>query len=60
MIAYTPQDAAKVAAVPVAMVKDAIRRRVLPARDAEGEPIVLHSDLSAWVDTLPALGSLSA
>lgn len=54
MIAYTPKDAAKVAAVPVDMVKDAIRRRVLPARDAEGEPIVLHSDLSAWVDKLPA------
>jgi hypothetical protein len=53
VIAYTSKEAAAAASVKVDMIKDAIRVRALPARDAEGDPIVLHADLVAWVETLP-------
>lgn len=52
-VAYTPQEAAQEAAVNIDLVKDCIRLRTLPARDAEGQPVVLHGDLEAWVTTLP-------
>lgn len=52
-IAYTPKQAARATAVDLDLLKDCIRTRTLPAKDAEGDPIVLHEDLAAWVLTLP-------
>lgn len=53
-LAYTPSEAACEAAVELDLVKDCIRNRSLPARDAEGEPIVFHTDLAAWLEGLPS------
>jgi hypothetical protein len=52
-LAYTPQEAALEVSVPVDLIKDSIRTRTLPARDAEGNPVVLHADLAVWVEGLP-------
>jgi hypothetical protein len=56
-IAYTPKEAAAECGVGVDLVKDSIRTRQLPARDAEGEPVVVHDDLERWASTLPAWNS---
>lgn len=52
-LAYTPHEAAVEAAVDLNLIKESIRSRVLPAHDAEGNPVVLHTDLAAWVGLLP-------
>jgi hypothetical protein len=52
-LAYTPQEASVEVSVALDLIKDCIRSRVLPARDAEGKPVVLHDDLAAWVASLP-------
>jgi hypothetical protein len=52
-IAYTPQEASVEVAVALDLIKDCIRSRTLPARDAEGQPVILHADLAAWVASLP-------
>lgn len=53
-IAYTPKEAARETAVNLDLIKECISLRTLAARDAEGEPIVLHADLAAWAETLPS------
>ncbi len=52
-LAYTPAEAAEECGVKVDIVKDAVRLRALPARESEGDPVVLHGDLEVWVNTLP-------
>lgn len=56
-LSYTPTEAARECGVATDMVKDAVRQRVLPARDAEGSPLVLHADLAVWLLTLPTWDS---
>jgi hypothetical protein len=53
-VAYSIAEAARATAVKVEMIKDAIRLGDLPARDAEGTPVILHPDLKVWAKTLPA------
>lgn len=52
-LSYTPIEAAQECGVAVDLVKDAVRLRLLPARNAEGSPLVMHGDLEAWVLGLP-------
>jgi hypothetical protein len=37
----------------VMMLKEAIRNEDIPARSAEGEPLLLPADLRAWVERMP-------
>lgn len=52
-IAYDPAGVAKATGVNVSLVKEAIRFKQLRTRDVEGVPIVLASDLQAWIESFP-------
>lgn len=55
-VAYTISEAAEAAAVGEHVIANAIRGHELIARAVGKNPIVLQTDLQAWLESLPVWG----
>jgi len=55
-IAYTLPEAARIAGVSRTRMFEAVRKQELTVRKAGRASIVIHDDLVAWIQSLPARG----
>ena len=52
-VAFSIQDAATAASVPMHIIIKAIQDQHLVAREVEQEPIIIRTDLEKWANGLP-------